>query len=209
MEDDQEYWDGLDPWNEPEVQQPQVTSGGALVEIPRNARRNLYALIAVLTAFAVLHVAILLGPARGEGVVGVMYVGAAVTFIVGVAAYKYWTFSYIAVYPDHVRIRRRRYELGDVRWLDVYSIQDDMPAAWVNGVPIPRTYTFFELVFSVWTPGGTQTYTMTYQGSELELTALIERLRSMLPNLQVDRKRGVEDRSWGPLWFLIGAMGRR
>jgi hypothetical protein len=166
-------------------------------------------MVAVLVAFAVLHIAILLGPARGEGAIAVVGVGAAMMFILGIALYKFLTFSYIAVYGDHVLVGRRRHDLGAVRWLDVYMVEDDAPNVAVNGIYIPRTYTFFELVFSVYTPGGTETCTVVYRDSEQELTVLIDRLRQLLPNLQVERKRGVEDRSWGPLWMLLGAAGRR
>jgi hypothetical protein len=208
MKEDQDHWDGLDPWSEAETTPPEPLAGGAEFEYPRNARRGLKVVIAIPTFFIIVHVLLLAGPLRGEGPIGIIAGILLILFFIGLAIYMARSYTYIIIYPDRVVISRASYDKSDIRWLDIYEVEDVSGYTQVGGATMPHFDEYFEMVVSVWTPAGTKAYTFHNRDSELDLTYLISRFEQLLPNLQVKRHLGVEDRTGGPFWLFLNAMGR-
>ncbi len=119
------------------------------------------------------------------------------------------TYLYMTIYPDRVGITRVTYDLSDVRWLDVYEVEDVAGYSQIGRSTIPHIINYFELVFSVQTPAGTKQFTFRNMDSELDLTVLIDRLQTLLPDLKVERHVGVDDRTGGPFWLIVNAMSGR
>jgi len=88
----------------------------------------------------------------------------------------------MTIYPDRVGIRRVTYDLSDVRWLDVYEVEDVAGYSQIGRSTIPHIINYFELVFSV---------------------------QTLLPDLKVERHVGVDDRTGGPFWPIVNAMSGR
>jgi len=209
MDDDEEHWDGLDAWSGSEAGAPEPSPGMSLFEYPPNAKRGLYIGLAIPTFFIIAFILLLMGPIGAEGPASIAVGILMLLFFIAWAVYAANSYTYMIVYLDRVVIRRVTYDLSDVRWLDVYEVEDVSGYTQVGSATLPHFVNYFEMVVSVWTSGGTKAYTFHNKDSELDLTHLISRMQQLLPNLQVKRHLGVEDRTGGPFWLILNAMSRR
>lgn len=209
MDEDEKNWDGLDPWRRPEVRAPEPLRGEALLELPRNWRRWLAISLAVPGFFIVAFLLLTMGPFADIGP-GSVATGLIMVLIFVILAFVIaYAYMYMIIYPDRVVIRRVTYDLSDILWLDVYEVEDMAGYTEIGRATIPHIVNYFELVFSVQTPAGTKQFTFRNKDSELDLTVLIDRLQVLLPDLKVERHVGVDDRTGGPFWLIVNAMGGR
>ena len=150
-----------------------------------------------------------MGPFADSGT-GMMVQGLILVLVFVILAFVMaLTYMYMIIFPDRVVIRRVTYDLSVVRWLDVYEVEDMAGYTEIGRSTIPHIVNYFELVFSVQTPAGTKQFTFRNKDSELDLTVLIDRLHILLPDLKVERHVGVDDRTGGPFWLIVNAMGGR
>jgi hypothetical protein len=206
MTDEEEYWDGLDAWSEPEEETSAPLPGGALFEYPPNAMRWLGIGLGIPSFFIIANILLLIGPMGEEGPLAIAVGIGLIALFTAWAIYVFHAFTYMRIYPDRVVFSRKRYDLSDVRWLDVRTAEALSGVVEVGPATIPRFYTYFELVFSVWTPGGTKEYKFVSRDTELDVTMLIERLERLLPNLKVERHMGIEDRTFSPIRDLLDTL---